>query len=329
MKTLSGIRKSIPELCHSISPLQSWTTLLRIVLFLALCLFLETKTDNFFLLLPLWFLHGQVLVGLFVLGHDCGHQSFSRNRMTNLIVGHLAFSPLGNGLDTWTKTHNHHHAHTQLRGQDVDWSKWLMTPEEFRTTSWKSNFSGKLGYVLPFGVFYWVWQNAMARGRSGSNFIMWTVMVVVYAGLLFFTGFRGLLKFHAIPATIAMYTGYFLLTIQHANENTKWFTEKTWNPVRGQMEATFDVRFPRILEWLWLDINIHVPHHVAPGMPWYRLRSARAALLKDHGELYHERKFSMRELTWMVRTPYLDSNDEKTIYSLRLHAEAGGATDTR
>ena len=334
MKTLAGIRRSLPDSCFTISPLRSWFTLFRILALLAVCLFLETKTQNVLLLIPLWFFHGQVLVGLFVLGHDCGHHSFSRNRRTNLIVGHIAFSPLGNGLVNWTVTHNHHHAHTQKKGQDVDWSKWLMTPEEFKRATWKENFAAKLGYLLPFGIFYWVWQNAILRGLRNtspevrlSNLLMWSIMLAVYGGLIYYSGLWGMLKYHAIPATIAMYTGYFLLTIQHANEETKWFTDKSWDPVRGQLEATFDVRFPRFLEWLWLDINIHVPHHVAPGIPWYNLRSARSALLRDHRELYQERKFSRKELAWMVRTPFLKKEDE--IYSLRLHAETGRATEAR
>lgn len=323
MKSLGDIRRSIPEDCFSISPLRSWETLFRIALFLSLCLTLESMTENILLLLPLWFLHGQVLVGLFVLGHDCGHRSFSSSRFVNSFVGHLAFSPLGNGLANWTATHNHHHAHTQLRGQDVDWSKWLMTPDEFKASGWKTHFAGKLGYKLPFGVFFWIWLNAILRGVSNSNreirrsnLLMWSVMLAVYGGLAWYTGLWGMFKYHGIPATIAMFTGYFLLTIQHANDETKWFTEKSWTGIRGQMEATFDVRFPRILEWLWLDINIHVPHHVAPGIPWYNLRKARTVLLENHPELYQERPFSSREWRWMVKTPYLRHDEANSVYHL-------------
>lgn len=242
-------------------------------------------------------------------------------------MGHLAFSPLGNGLINWTLTHNHHHAHTQLKGQDVDWSKWLMTKEEYQKATWSKNFAGKLGYQLPFGIFFWIWLNAIRRGLSNpsssvkkSNFIMWSIMISLYAGLANTSGLWGMIKYHAIPASIAMFTGYFLLTIQHANEKSKWFLEKSWTPMRGQLESTFDVRFPRALEWLWLDINIHVPHHVAPGMPWYRLRAARLAILNDHREHYQERIFSMDELSWMLKTPHLFFDEVKLHF--RIDTEA-------
>ena len=323
MKNLADIRRSIPASAYEVLPLQSWMTFARILVLLSLSLWLETLTENILFLIPLWLFHGQVLVGLFVLGHDCGHNSFSKNKLTNLIMGHLAFSPLGNGLTSWTLTHNHHHAHTQLRGQDVDWSKWLMTKEEFQNSKWSGNFAGKFGYQLPFGIFFWIWLNAIRRGMNNpslavkkSNLIMWSIMISVYAGLAYNVGMWGMFKYHGIPASIAMFTGYFLLTIQHANEKSKWFLEKSWSPLRGQLESTFDVRFPRFFEWLWLDINIHVPHHVAPGMPWYQLRKARLALFSDHPEHYQERKFGVQELTWMMKTPHLAHDENESTYFL-------------
>ncbi len=110
MKTLAGIRRSIPESCYEISPAMGWFTVMRILALLSISIYLETLTDNILYLIPLWFFHGQVLVGMFVLGHDCGHYTFAKNKTMNLIMGHLAFSPLGNGLASWTVTHNHHHA---------------------------------------------------------------------------------------------------------------------------------------------------------------------------------------------------------------------------
>jgi omega-6 fatty acid desaturase (delta-12 desaturase) len=315
MKTFGDVQKSVPRDLLELSPFRAWWTVIRIFALLGACLYLETLTDKALYLIPLWFFHGQILVGLFVLGHDCGHRSFSRNRMMNLVMGHVAFSPLGNGLVNWTVTHNHHHAHTQLRGQDVDWSKWLMTEDEFAQASWKNNFAGKFGYALPFGVFFWVWLNAIMRGLRNtsssvrvSNLIMWSVMISIYGFLAYFTGLSGMFKYHGIPAAIAMFTGYFLLTIQHANEVTSWYSEKSWTPLKGQTESTFDVRFPRIFEWLWLDINIHVPHHISPGIPWYNLRQASAEIKRVHPEIYRERNFSLKEFSWMVRTPFLKTD---------------------
>lgn len=48
----------------------------------------------------------------FVVGHDCGHRSFSKNKLVEDIVGTLMFAPLIYPFEPWRIKHNHHHAHT-------------------------------------------------------------------------------------------------------------------------------------------------------------------------------------------------------------------------
>ena len=48
----------------------------------------------------------------FVIGHDCGHRSFSKNKLVEDIVGTLAFMPLLYPFEPWRIKHNVHHTHT-------------------------------------------------------------------------------------------------------------------------------------------------------------------------------------------------------------------------
>jgi hypothetical protein len=48
----------------------------------------------------------------FVIGHDCGHRSFSDNKLLEDIVGTLAFMPLIYPFEPWRIKHNQHHAQT-------------------------------------------------------------------------------------------------------------------------------------------------------------------------------------------------------------------------
>lgn len=48
----------------------------------------------------------------FVVGHDCGHRSFSKNKLLEDIVGTLMFAPLVYPFEPWRIKHNQHHAHT-------------------------------------------------------------------------------------------------------------------------------------------------------------------------------------------------------------------------
>src|SRR6266536_574187 len=48
---------------------------------------------SWWLLPPLWFLAGTAGWGLYVIGHECGHDSFSKHRRLNRVVGHLMLTP--------------------------------------------------------------------------------------------------------------------------------------------------------------------------------------------------------------------------------------------
>ena len=47
-----------------------------------------------------------------MVGHDCGHRSFSKNKLVEDIVGTLMFAPIIYPFEPWRIKHNQHHAHT-------------------------------------------------------------------------------------------------------------------------------------------------------------------------------------------------------------------------
>jgi fatty acid desaturase len=68
------------------------------------------------LLLSVWSVHYliNVFVKFFVIGHDCAHKSFSRNKLVEDIVGTLAFLPLIYPYEPWRFKHDRHHAKTNM-----------------------------------------------------------------------------------------------------------------------------------------------------------------------------------------------------------------------
>jgi omega-6 fatty acid desaturase (delta-12 desaturase) len=351
---LRDLYDAIPSACFQISPVRSWLTLLRILAcigtLIAAILALPLSWGPELLwqgpaLVMLWLALGWSMVGLFVLGHDCGHHTFSERQWVNLWVGHLCMSPLSNALHTWTVTHNHHHAHTQRRGEEVDWASHLKTDDELAATSWSTHPIVRMGYALPFGIFFWIITNTLRRGflverQIGtrryklerrrlliSNLVMLVTIGSIYGGLFAWGGLWGMLKVYGIPGFIATMTGALIITVQHANRHTLSYTPEGWSPTRGQLVSTFDVRFPRLLEWLWCDITIHIPHHVAPKIPWYHLRKASDALVSAFPGYYQSRTFSSWHLSWFYKTPTLRLVPDRGFYVMDLPDNAAvGAT---
>jgi omega-3 fatty acid desaturase (delta-15 desaturase) len=59
-----------------------------------------------------WFLQGTMFWALFVLGHDCGHESFSHYALLNNLVGNLTNTVILVPFYAWKISHRHHHKNT-------------------------------------------------------------------------------------------------------------------------------------------------------------------------------------------------------------------------
>jgi acyl-lipid omega-6 desaturase (Delta-12 desaturase) len=343
--SLADLRAAIPKDCLSPTEWRSWLTLIRVLGSVLLSLWLLSNVQlewgaSLFWQIPavlsLWLLYGAVLLGFFLIGHECGHGSFSRHAWVNRIVGTLCMAPIFNGFRTWALTHGHHHVFTQIRGEDVDWSSHLVTEEEYALLTWREDFAIKLGYSMPFGILFWILWNAIQRGsqvepmlqpavyarnRSAlkrANIVMICTTLLVYGGFWYGAGFWGMLKYHHIPVSVASLLGGIMVSVGHANVNTLWYDRSHWTPLRGQLVSTYDYRFPRLLEYLVLNINIHIPHHVSVRIPWYRLKAAGKALKLAHPEYYQELPFRFKDMRWIVWAPYLESDPDLGIYQMKL-----------
>ncbi|KAG9006085.1 hypothetical protein FRB94_000990 [Tulasnella sp. JGI-2019a] len=72
-------------------------------------------------------------MGLFDIGHDCGHGAFSLYRGVNDIIGFLTHSFIGVPYFSWKITHKHHHGNTSNLQTDYPYvpytrSEWSLPP---------------------------------------------------------------------------------------------------------------------------------------------------------------------------------------------------------
>jgi len=67
-----------------------------------------------------------------------------------------------------------------------------------------------------------------------------------------------------------------------------------WSKLYGGLFATVHVDYPSWIEFLTLDINWHIPHHVSSKIPWYNLRKCTYALLKVYGDKLHTAQFNWK-----------------------------------
>jgi omega-6 fatty acid desaturase (delta-12 desaturase) len=253
---------------------------------------------------------GLSLVSLFVLVHDCGHYSFSKNKLLNDLVGFFSFALLLNSFYGWRRAHDFHHRNNQVRRIDPDWPELLSTKEELKIIPWYERIAIRLGPGSPVGLLIGFWVGMFKRLffsflipqmklTKEETLILYfqNFLSAVFSALFlyFYIKLIGIDKFVFVyfgPVIVATTTGAFLTFIQHSHPGNFAFDQGSFDVVLSQVHSTVNVRFPRLLEYLWLDINIHLPHHILAGIPWYHLRAANESLKASYPSDVKEVDFS-------------------------------------
>jgi len=97
--TLEALRKAIPPELFIKDELHFLVDVAYSVAFTTLIVWFAHNYIPYTLMAtPLWFVYafvcGTVAMGCWVLGHECGHGSFSENKLANDILGYMLHTPL-------------------------------------------------------------------------------------------------------------------------------------------------------------------------------------------------------------------------------------------
>jgi acyl-lipid omega-6 desaturase (Delta-12 desaturase) len=261
-------------------------------------------------LLPLmWIFTGTALTGFFVIGHDCGHRSFANRKWVNNLLGHLMFLPLIYPFHSWRILHNYHHKHTNKLEVDNAWDPF--TPEFYdglpSLLRWGYRRMRErfwwLGSIAHWAVLHFNWSKFEGKQRQQVRFSALVVVLgaaIAFPTLIALTGIWGFVKFWLLPWLVYHFWMSTFTLVHHTHPEIPFTPPEGWNEVQAQLFGTVHCDYPRWVEFLCHDINVHIPHHISTAIPWYNLRKAHQSLKENWGESLKEKKFSwalMREIT--------------------------------
>lgn len=252
--------------------------------------------------LPLtWIWTGTALTGWFVIGHDGGHRSFAKRLWVNDLVGHIALMPLIYPFHPWRLLHDHHHLHTNKLEVDNAWDVWTVTAYQ------GANPIVKLFYRAIRGRFWWIgsifhWallhfklSNFAERDR---NKVKLSIAVVVLFALIAFptliltTGVWGFVKFWLMPWMVYHFWMSTFTIVHHTIPEIQFRPASEWRAGEAQLMGTVHCDYPRWVEILCHDINVHIPHHLSVAIPSYNLRKAHLSIQETWGEYTQIRQFN-------------------------------------
>ncbi len=324
---LRDVIQTIPKEVFEKNAIKAWTTVLISVVSVVGSYALLALSPWY--LLPFaWALTGTALTGWFVVGHDCGHRSFSNSTRVNNIVGHLAFLPLFYPFHAWRILHNYHHKHTNKLDVDNAWDPAF--PEEFL----ESSKPMQLIYGMLRGRFWWLgsiahwatrhfaWNSFEGKQREQIRFSALFVIVgaaIAFPVMVATLGVWGVIKFWLLPWMVYHFWMSTFTIVHHTAPDIPFRPANVWNEAQAQLAGTVHCDYPAWVEFLCHDINVHIPHHVSTAIPSYNLRKAHHMMQETWGEHMIERKFSwalMKEITEHCQV-YCEDYWYQSITSLR------------
>lgn len=305
---LRDILDTLPRSVYEINPVKAWSRVLLSVM-AVVGSYALLAIAPWYLLLPVWFLTGTALTGFFVIGHDCAHRSFSRSNTVNNVVGHLLFLPLIYPYHAWQHLHNHHHRYTNNLDEDNAW-----TPFTAEVYDGCPGFI-QVVYELTRGRLWWLasiihhikfhfnWSQFEGKKRAQVRFSSLFVIIsaaIAFPVMFYYLGAWGVVKFWLMPWIGYHFWMSTFTLVHHTVPEIPFKRNDEWNEAIAQLSGTVHCDYPKWVEVLCHDINVHVPHHLSTGIPSYNLRKAYDSIKANWGDYLYETKFSwdlMKEIT--------------------------------
>ena len=256
------------------------------IAFLALWMLSYTLIENaqYLWAVPVILFNGFLLVRLFVLQHDCGHNNFFSNYKWNNRVGKFLSLFTLAPYDWWRMDHSKHHAqsgHLEKRGTgDI----WLLTAKEFQaasksTQNWYRVY--RTAFIL-FGIgpiFLFLLRMRFPDEYTRSHpkllkSVMYTnIAIFVFYGFLLtvFSPASFLINL-VLTVMVASTLGVWMFTVQHTYEDAYWAHGEDWSFEKAAWKGSSVLRLGHVFDFLTANICYHNIHHVNSHIPFYNLK---------------------------------------------------------
>jgi omega-6 fatty acid desaturase (delta-12 desaturase) len=335
---LTTVRRAISDACYRRSALQTfgWYAF-DLALYLGL-MYGVFASEAWWARLAFGVGAGCAVAFMFVWAHDAAHGALFRSEWVAEVFGTAFMLPSLNMYRLWSHGHNRvHHGFTSY--SPVDWIWRPLTPAEYAARSWwgrlvyrleRSPWTCALHYLLrvwwPGMVMYRPDRKSRERLGYAVNKLVTLVFVLVMSALAWRYGGGpiGVVAAVVVPFLVFNYFIALFVYLHHTHPEVPFFDQRAeWSNTIGQVYCSIVWRCSRLSELLIHNIMIHVPHHVEPRIPFYRLKRAYAELQREYGAYIHEYRFRWSTVGMIFRRCKLYDYESKTWYSFREAAALG------
>ena len=249
------------------------------------------------------YLLSQIIIAIFFfhnfsLLHECGHGNGFSNKTINTFFGHYASVFCFLPYFPWKYIHQEHHKWSGALDKDP-------TLKEVR----KIRETNKLSPLVDFAwrtwipilgllqhTVFWLYPMKLLMDKQMPWSKRWrttlSVALLPTSYFLLAKGLPGYLNFRNFGLAILIYLVLVeVVNLPHHSDLPGYYLEKagTKLPVWEQWKVTRSCYYPKFIsEFIILNFNFHIEHHLFPSLLWYRLRRARELVRPLLGAEYNE-----------------------------------------
>lgn len=295
--TLQDIKAAIPAQCFEPSVWKSLAYLFLDISIVAGLYAIAYVLDSWLFFPIFWLMQGTMFWALFVVGHDCGHGSFSKIKWLNNIVGHLCHIPILVPYHGWRISHRTHHANTGNIDTDESW--YPVSQTYYEQMAWYEKLFRFHLLLLAYPLYLF----KRSPHREGSHFlpssplfrpsekwdvltsaVLWVLMVGLLSLLTYQFGWLFLVKYYLVPYVVFVIWLDLVTFLHHTEADIPWYRGDDWYFLKGAL-STID-RDYGFINLIHHDIGTHVAHHIFLNIPHYHLKTATEAIKPVLGDYY-------------------------------------------
>lgn len=240
---------------------------------------------SYWITLGLAVLNAFFLVRIFIIQHDCGHQSFFASKKANNAVGIVCsfFSVMP--YRYWARSHAFHHSHCGQLEEDVRdlGDVHLKTVEEFRACTPYKKFVYRLYRSVPvmlmLGPIYYagylmrlpvITREGWEKTRKSQVFnnvyltLIWVILALVI-------GWKEFFLVHIPIVFIFFVIAVWFFYVQHQHKETYKQWKENWEYLLAAIKGSSYYKLPKVFQWLTGNIGLHHIHHLSSKIPNYNL----------------------------------------------------------
>lgn len=338
----ADLLRVLPAELLQFNPLKAWTSLGMSLGLSALAYAVGTQLPLQLWAAPLWMIYGvvtgTVVMGCWVIAHECGHQAFHPNRKLESWIGFVLHSLLLVPYFSWARSHAVHHAHcNHLEEGETHVPPREDSPSGRVTEALRQRLGYRLfGWVSLFSHLILGWPLYLFLGATGgedygrptSHF--WNggpfdrgtrhlfprpfrglmmrsnlgliIMMVLLIWLAMVSSPLRVIAVYGLPYLVVNIWLVTYTWLQHTDVEIPHFSSDQWTWATGALQ-TVDRPYGTLLNVLHHGIGAtHVCHHVNSRIPHYNAWRGNALLRAAYPDLVRYDPTPIHKALWRVAT---------------------------